>query len=76
MFTLEFYIDNFQSTKKLITNQVFTDPKLNKAAHKFIDAQTQFAKMLVQNTIDMSKYSVDGFSEFLYPTKLKAAKND
>ena len=76
MFTPDFYIDNFQSTKKLITNQVFTDPKLNKAAHKFIDAQTQFAKMLVQNTIDMSKYSVDGFSDLFNPTKAKAAKND
>jgi hypothetical protein len=76
MFTPDFYIDSFQATKKAITNQVFTDPKLNKAALKFIDAQTQFAKMLVQNTIDMSKYSVDGFSDFLYPTKAKADKND
>jgi hypothetical protein len=76
MFTIEFYIDNFQATKKLITNQIFTDPKLNKVAHKFIDAQTQFAKMLVQNTTDMSKYSVDGFSDIFNPTKAKAAKND
>jgi len=76
MFTPDFYIDSFQATKKAITNQVFTDPKLNKAALKFIDAQTQFAKMLVQNTIDMTKYSVDGISQVMYPTKAKADKND
>jgi hypothetical protein len=75
MFTPEFYIDSFQATKKAITNQVFTDPKLNKAAQKFIDAQTQFAKVLVQNSIDMSKYIVDGFSGFGTSTA-KAVKND
>jgi len=73
MFSLDFYIDSFQSTKKIITNQVFTDPKLNKAANKFIDAQTQFAKMLAQNTVDMLKYSTDSFTNKAFP---KVAKND
>jgi len=73
MFSLDFYIDSFQSTKRVITNQVFTDPKLNKAANKFIDAQTQFAKMLAQNTVDMLKYSTDSFTNKAFP---KAAKND
>jgi len=72
MFTPEFYIDSLQATKKALTNQIYTDPKLNKAAMKFIDAQTQFAKMLVQNSIDMAKYSVDGFANLAYPTKAKA----
>ena len=73
MFSLDFYIDSFQSTKRVITNQVFTDPKLNKAANKFIDAQTQFAKMLAQNTVDMLKYSTDSFTNKAFPT---AVKND
>jgi hypothetical protein len=73
MFSLDFYIDSFQSTKRVITNQVFTDPKLNKAANKFIDAQTQFAKMLAQNTVDMLKYSTDSFTNKAFP---KATKND
>lgn len=73
MFSLDFYIDSFQSTKRVITNQVFTDPKLNKAANKFIDAQTQFAKMLAQNTVDMLKYSADAITNKAFP---KAAKND
>jgi len=73
MFSLDFYIDSFQSTKRALTNQVFTDPKLNKAANKFIDAQTQFAKMLAQNTVDMLKYSADAVTNKAFP---KATKND
>ena len=77
MFTLDFYIDSFQSTKRALTNQIFTDPKLNKAANKFIDAQTQFAKMLVQNSIELSKYTVDNLTQYTQPaTKTKATKNE
>jgi hypothetical protein len=75
MFTPDFYIDSFQSTKKILTNQVFKDPTLNKAAHNYIDAQTAFAKMLTANTVDMAKYSVDSVSKVLFPKKEeKAAK--
>jgi len=64
---------SFQSTKKLVTDQVFKDPALNKAAHAYIDAQTQFAKMAVNNTIDMAKYSVESVSKVLFPKKDGAA---
>ena len=75
MFTPDFYIDSFQQTKKVLTNQVFKDPTLNKAAHNYIDAQTAFAKMLTTNTIDMAKYSVESVSKVLFPKKEeKAAK--
>ena len=73
MFTPEFYIDSFQSTKKALTNQVFKDPTLNKAAHNYIDAQTAFAKMLAANTVDMAKYSVDSVSKVLFPKKEEKA---
>jgi hypothetical protein len=69
MFTPDFYIDSLQSTKKALTNQVYKDPVLNKAAHDFIDAQTTFAKMMVHNTVDMAKYSVDSLSKVLFPQK-------
>ncbi len=69
MFTPHFFIESFQSTKKLVTDQVFKDPALNKAAHAYIDAQTQFAKMAVNNTIDMAKYSVESISKVLFPKK-------
>jgi len=73
MFTPHFYIDSFQTTKKIITDQIFKDPSLNKAAHAYIDAQTQFAKMAVNNTIDMTKYSVESVSKVLFPKKAEAS---
>jgi hypothetical protein len=73
MFTPDFYIDSFQSTKKILTNQVFKDPTLNKAAHNYIDAQTAFAKMLASNTLDLAKYSVESVSNVLFPKKEEKA---
>jgi len=69
MFSPHFYIESFQNTKKIVTDQIFKDPALNKAAHAYIDAQTQFAMMAVNNTIDMAKYSVDTVSKYWFPTK-------
>ena len=69
MFTPDFYIDSFQSTKRLLTNKVITDPTLNKAAHNYIDAQTTFAKMLTANALDLAKYSVESVSKVLFPKK-------
>jgi hypothetical protein len=69
MFTPHFFIDSFQSTKKIVADQIFKDPALNKAAHAYIEAQTQFAKMAVNNTIDMAKYSVESVSKVLFPKK-------
>ncbi len=69
MFTPHFFIDSFQSTKKIVADQIFKDPALNKAAHAYIDAQTQFAKMAVNNTIEVSKYSVESVSKYLFPKK-------
>ncbi len=69
MFSPIFYIDSFQSTKKIVADQIFKDPALNKAAHAYIDAQTQFAKMAINNTIEMAKYSVESVSKVLFPKK-------
>jgi hypothetical protein len=74
MFTPDFYIDSFQSTKRMLTNKVITDATLNKAAHNYIDAQTAFAKMLAANTVDMVKYSVDSVSKVLFPQEVVKAK--
>jgi hypothetical protein len=69
MFSPVFYIESLQNTKKIVADQIFKDPALNKAAHAYIDSQTQFAKMAVNNTIDMAKYSVDSVSKYLFPKK-------
>ena len=73
MFGPDFYIDTFQTTKKVLTDAVFKDATLNKAAHNYIDAQTAFAKMMARNTIDLAKYSVDSVSKVLFPQKEETA---
>lgn len=72
-FSPEFFIDGFQNSKKAVTNAVFKDPTLNKAAHSYIDAQTAFAKVLVSNTVEMTRYSVDSLSGVLFPKTDRAA---
>jgi dihydroneopterin aldolase len=74
MFTPDFFIDSFQDIKKVITNAVFKDATLNKAAHNYIDAQTAFAKMMTRNTIDLAKYSVDSVSKVLFPQMEQASQ--
>ena len=63
MFTPEFYIDLIQSSKRMATNQIYKDERLNKVANDFIDAQTVFAKMLAKNTIEMLSYTADSISK-------------
>lgn len=69
----EFYIDSFQNTKKLVTDKIITDKTLNKAAHSYIDAQTAFAKVLVNNTLDIAKVVTDNVTDKVLQ-KAKAAK--
>ena len=85
MFTPDFYIEMFQSSKRMATNQIFKDERLNKVANDFIDAQTVFAKMMAKNTIEMLSYTADSMSKAIYPqgeetvkakTAKKSAKTD
>ncbi len=74
MFTPDFFIDTIQETKRVVTNQVFKDATLNKAANDYINAQTAFAKMLAHNTIDLTKYSVESISKVLFPQGVEVTK--
>ncbi len=74
MFGPDFFIDTFQDTKRIVTNQIFKDPTLNKAANDYINAQTAFAKMLAHNTIDITKYSVESISKVLFPQPVEITK--
>lgn len=67
MFTPDFYIELLQSSKRMATNQIFKDERMNKVANNFIDAQTVFAKMLAKNTIEMLSYAADSISKTIYP---------
>jgi hypothetical protein len=69
----EFYIDSFQNTKKLVTDKVITDKTLNKAAHAYIDAQTAFAKVLMNNTIDISKVVTEAVTDKIFSKPAKKA---
>lgn len=70
MFSIEFFIDTVQSTKKSVFNRIVKDQELQKVSTRYIDAQTEFAKMLVTNTLDLAKYSVEKF----YPQKEQASQ--
>ena len=49
MFSPKFYIDQFQHTKKIVGDQMSKDqPELKDVADKWVDAQTQFANMIVE----------------------------
>ena len=74
MFSPAFFIDAFQDTKRIVTNHVFKDPTLNKAANDYITAQTAFAKMLMNNAIDLSKYSVESIGKVLFPQPVEVTK--
>lgn len=65
MFTPEFFIDTIQTTKRTVFNRIITDPELRKVSDRYIDNQTEFAKMIIANAIDLAKFSLDK----LYPRK-------
>lgn len=60
---MKMLVSYFQSAKKGMTDKVIKDPELNAMAHKYIDAQTQFATMLLDNTENMMKYQFDKMSK-------------
>ena len=59
MFTPEFFIDTIQSTKQSVFRRIIQDEQLREVADRYIQAQADFAKMMVRNAIDLAKYSVD-----------------
>jgi len=69
MFTPQFYINSFQSLKHDFTNKVITDPTLNKVANDFIDAQSAWAKMVVNNSTTVTKYLFDKQTEVMHSKK-------
>jgi hypothetical protein len=74
MFTPQFFIDTIQSTKRGVFKQIIKDPELQRAADRYINAQTDFANMLVQNTIDVARYSFEKTTECVFSKKEQASK--
>jgi hypothetical protein len=75
MFTPDTYIDLFQNTKRVVTNQIIKDSRLNKAANDYITSQTQFAKMLTNNAMEIAKYSAESITTVWFPQKKAEASS-
>ena len=69
MFTPESFIDAVQNTKRVFTNTVITDKTLNKVANEYIDSQTVFVKTIANNALEMTKYSTETITNFMFPKK-------
>jgi hypothetical protein len=69
MFTPDAVIDNIQGIKRSFTNHVITDPTFNKIAHDYIDAQTEFAKMMARNALTVAKYSTEAATKSMFSKK-------
>ena len=54
MFYADFYIDSIQNAKKTMVTTLVQDKEVKDSMHKFIDSQTQFAKVACQTTTDLS----------------------
>jgi hypothetical protein len=65
----EIFIDTLCGVKRFMTDKIITEPVMNKAAHDFINAQSNFAKMLLNNHYIISKHSMDSISAFWFPKK-------
>jgi hypothetical protein len=61
------FIDTIQETKSYYTDAIVKEEVLNKACHDFIKSQTEFAYMLKNNFINVSKHYVDTQTNYLFP---------
>jgi hypothetical protein len=73
MISPNFFIDTFQNAKKTAFKQIVKDPNLQRVADQYIDTQTEFAKMLVTNTIDIAKFSFDKAASCAFAKKEQAS---
>jgi hypothetical protein len=74
MFTPQFFIDTIQSTKRGVFKSIVQDPELQRVADRYIDAQTEFANMLVNNTITVARYSFEKMTECVFSKKEQASR--
>ena len=71
----KFYIEQFQHTKQLVGDQILKDqPELKACANNYIEAQTKFAEMMVDNTIATYKYFWDQTAAMAKATKVSKTK--
>jgi hypothetical protein len=74
MFTPQFFIDTIQNTKRGVFKTIVRDPELQRVADRYLDAQTEFANMLVTNTIAVARYSFEKATECVFSKKEQASQ--
>jgi hypothetical protein len=74
MFTPQFFIETIQSTKRGVFKQIIKDPEIQRVADRYIDAQTEFANMLVTNTIAVARYSFEKATDNAFSKKEQASQ--
>ena len=55
MFTPQFYIDQFQATKKIIVSQLYSNDEVRQSINDLIDTQTNVAKQWTDTTLLLAK---------------------
>jgi hypothetical protein len=55
MFTPQFYIDQFQATKKLVVAQMYSNDEVRSSLNALIDTQTEVAKQWTNTTLLLAK---------------------
>ena len=60
---MKMFIGFVQKKKRVFVNQVVKDEDLKTLAHNYIDSQTAFANMLVDNTTGVMKNLFDNYAK-------------
>lgn len=60
---MKMFISFFQNAKKSMAEKIIKDPELKEMAHRYIDAQTDFANMMIDNYECGMKYTFDKMSK-------------
>ena len=59
MFTPDYFIDSVQNAKRYVVNTFVQDDQIKQGLHAYIDAQTEFVKVVSKNAVDFSKLAVE-----------------
>lgn len=67
MFIPSYVVDSFQSSKRAMTRHLIKDKIILNVCEKFIDAQTDFAQVIIKNNLEVSKYAIDCYLNTWFP---------
>lgn len=75
MFTVDFFIDSFQNSKKQFVNTFVTHAGVKTALIEFVDTQTSYTKSAVKATTDVAtKLATESTKTLVEFTKIDLSK--